>query len=132
MSGRFDLEDFCKLVQEHQPQRAHLVPPIILGLSKHPIIDKYDLSSMGMILSAAAPLSKEVEHDVKNRIDVDVKQAWGMSELSPLGTICSDFNYKSGSVGPLAPSTFGKILDNETGKTLGPNEVGELLIKVCS
>ena len=26
MSGRFDLETFCQLVQEYQPKRAHLVP----------------------------------------------------------------------------------------------------------
>jgi hypothetical protein len=28
MSDRFDLESFCQLVQEHQPDRAHLVPPV--------------------------------------------------------------------------------------------------------
>jgi acyl-CoA synthetase (AMP-forming)/AMP-acid ligase II len=28
MSERFDLEWFCQLVQEHQPHRAHLVPPV--------------------------------------------------------------------------------------------------------
>lgn len=28
MSDRFDLERFCQLVQEHQPHRAHLVPPV--------------------------------------------------------------------------------------------------------
>ena len=28
MSDRFDLEKFCQLVQEHKPQRAHLVPPV--------------------------------------------------------------------------------------------------------
>jgi len=28
MSDRFDLERFCQLVQEHEPERAHLVPPV--------------------------------------------------------------------------------------------------------
>jgi 4-coumarate--CoA ligase len=28
MSEKFDLERFCQLVQEHQPHRAHLVPPV--------------------------------------------------------------------------------------------------------
>lgn len=28
MSDRFDLERFCQLVQEHRPERAHLVPPV--------------------------------------------------------------------------------------------------------
>jgi 4-coumarate--CoA ligase len=128
MSGRFDLEHFCMLVEKHRPDRAHLVPPIILSLAKHPIVDKYDFSSMKMIVSAAAPLSVDTEKAVKERINVNVKQAWGMSELSPMGTLNSDVNARSGSVGPLAASTVGKVID-ENGNSLGPNEVGELLIK---
>ena len=31
--------------------RAHLVPPIILGLAKHPVVDKFDLSSLKTIIS---------------------------------------------------------------------------------
>lgn len=128
-SDRFDLEKFCSLVQEHKPERAHLVPPIILGLGKHPVVDKYDFSSVKMIISAAAPLGLETETITKKRLGTNIKQAWGMSELSPLGTINSDFNAKSGSIGPLCPSTYGKIIDAETGTSLGPNEPGELLIK---
>ena len=128
-SGRFDLETFCSLVQEHKPERAHLVPPIILGLGKHPVVSNYDLSSIKMIVSAAAPLGLETEKMTKDRMGASIKQAWGMSELSPLGTMNSDFNTKTGSVGPLCPSTYGKVIDVETGKSLGPNEPGELLIK---
>lgn len=129
MSGRFNLEQFCQLVQDHQPQRAHLVPPILLHLSNHPLVDQYDMSSLQMIVSAAAPLSPDVEKTVLDRMDARVKQAWGMSELSPIATMNSDFNIKSGSSGPLTPSTYGKILDTETGEALGPNKTGELLIK---
>ena len=131
MSGRFDLDAFCRLVEQHKPQRAHLVPPILVGLAKSPSVDKYDLSSLQMIVSAAAPLSSDIETAVVKRLDCDVKQAWGMSELSPIGTICSDFNAKPGSVGPLAPSTYGKVV-NEAGSSLPPNESGELLIKASA
>ena len=75
-SGRFDLELFCKLVEEHRPERSHLVPPILIGLAKHPVVDQYDLSSLKMIISAAAPLSVETEKAVKERIGCEVKQAW--------------------------------------------------------
>lgn len=51
-----------------------------------------------------------------------------MSELSPIGTLNSDFNVKPASVGPLVSSTHGKVVD-ENGNTLGPNEPGELCIK---
>jgi acyl-CoA synthetase (AMP-forming)/AMP-acid ligase II len=65
---------------------------------------------------------------VKKRLGCEVKQAWGMSELSPLGTSNSDFSIKSASIGPLLPSTHGKVID-ENGNSLGPNESGELCIK---
>jgi acyl-CoA synthetase (AMP-forming)/AMP-acid ligase II len=128
MSGRFDFELFLELVKEHRPERAHLVPPIILGLAKNPLADNYDFSSIKCIVSAAAPLGLAIEDAVKDRLGCQVKQAWGMSELSPIATMNSDFSTKPSSVGPLVSSTYGKIVD-ENGKSLGPNQNGELCIK---
>jgi acyl-CoA synthetase (AMP-forming)/AMP-acid ligase II len=125
---RFDLEKFCEAVEKHKPQRAHLVPPIIVQLAKNPIVDNYDLSSLNMIVSAAAPLSKEIEEIVEARIGVVCKQGWGMSELSPIGLYTSDFNLRSGSVGHLTPNTFGKIID-PSGESLSSGKEGELVIK---
>ena len=125
------MEQFCNAVQTYKPNRAHLVPPIIIGLTKHPVVDNYNLSSLRMIVSAAAPLSSDTELALQQRLygTCRVKQAWGMSELSPIGTYTHDDSVRSGSVGPLVPSTFAKIIDHTTGQTLGPNEPGELCIK---
>lgn len=127
-SGRFDLAEFCQLVQDHKPERAHLVPPIIVGLAKDPMIAKYNFGSLQQIVSAAAPLGRDIEIAAKERLSCEIKQGWGMSELSPLGTLNSDFNSKVGSVGPLVPSTYGKIVD-EKGNSQPANMIGELLIK---
>ena len=43
---RFDLAQFLRLIQEHRLTFAHLVPPIVLALAKHPLVDEYDLSSL--------------------------------------------------------------------------------------
>ena len=128
MSGRFDLELFCQLLEQHQPERAHLVPPIILGMAKSPVVDKYDVSSLRQIVSAAAPLSSDIETAIHDRLGVSVKQAWGMSELSPIGTFNTDAGAKSGSVGPLVSSTQAKVLDKD-GNSLPPNQPGELVIR---
>ena len=125
---KFDLETFCEAVEKHRPHRAHLVPPIIVQLTKNPVVDNYDLSSLEMIVSAAAPLSKETEINLLERIGCPVKQAWGMSELSPIAIFTSDFNLRSGSVGHLTPDTFGKIV-NPSGKSLPSGHEGELMIK---
>jgi 4-coumarate--CoA ligase len=55
-SGRFDLETYCKALEDYKIERAHLVPPILLQLANNPIVKNYDLSSLKTIISAAAPL----------------------------------------------------------------------------
>jgi 4-coumarate--CoA ligase len=116
------------MIQQHRPERSNLVPPIILGLAKNPIVEKYDLSSLKTIISAAAPLSVEMAEAASKRLGgTIIKEAWGMTELSPLGTVQSQA--KAGSVGALAPSTIGKVIDVETGESLPPNTPGELVLK---
>jgi len=127
-SGKFDLQQYCKTVEDYKVNRAHLVPPILLHLANNPVIDQYDLSSIDTIISAAAPLSSDVEKMVEDRIGCVVKQAWGMSELAPLGTGNKDVGTRSGSVGRIVASTMAKVVDIN-GNSLGPNTPGELLIK---
>ena len=50
---------------------------IILGLAKHTKVDNYDMTSLNMIVSAAAPLGKDTTEGVRSRLNLDVKQAWG-------------------------------------------------------
>ncbi|MCW2531283.1 MAG: hypothetical protein JWP62_853, partial [Blastococcus sp.] len=55
---RFDLEDFLRTIQEYKITRAFVAPPILVAFAKHPLVDKYDLSSLRSILSGAAPLDE--------------------------------------------------------------------------
>ena len=80
---RFDLEEFLKVMQDHAVTRAYLVPPIVLALAKHPIVDRYDLSPLKSIISSAAPLSTELANEVTARLNVEVLQGYGMTETSP-------------------------------------------------
>lgn len=87
---KFDFERFLTLIQEHKVERAYVAPPIVLALAKHPLVDKYDLSSLKALMSGAAPLGTEIEHACAARLNVTVKQGWGMTETSPLAACTSD------------------------------------------
>ena len=89
----FDLVKFLELAQDHKCTRLYCVPPIILALAKHPIVDNYDLSCVESILSGAAPLGGDVQDLAAKRLGCKVKQAWGMTELSPAATVTSDEDY---------------------------------------
>jgi acyl-CoA synthetase (AMP-forming)/AMP-acid ligase II len=127
----FDFVTFLDTVQRRKCTKSHLVPPIILALAKHPIVDSYDLSSLKTINSGAAPLPTEVGNDCASRLKCEVIQGWGMSELSPVGCLSplTDNRSNAGSSGPPLGSMTFKIADVETGEALGPNEEGEVRCK---
>ena len=81
---RFDLEQFLQLHQEHGITRSFVAPPIVVALAKHPIVDNYDLSKLEQVFSGAAPLSAELALEAGARLDCEVVQGYGMTELSPV------------------------------------------------
>jgi thioester reductase-like protein len=78
---RFDLETFLSLIEKHKITRIHVVPPILLALAKQAIVDKYNLSSLRVLTSAAAPLSHQLIKECEQRLpNCIVKQAYGTTE----------------------------------------------------
>lgn len=67
----------------HQIRAAHIAPPVALFLAHHPMVEQYDISATEFLVSGGAPMGKEVEGLVKDRLKVTVKQAYGMTEASP-------------------------------------------------
>lgn len=129
---RFDFEEFLGLVQEHRMTFAHLVPPIILGLAKHPVVDRYDLSSLRGILSGAAPLDDGLAREAGRRLGCPVTQGYGLTETSPVthvGPNTDPSRMKPGSVGFCLPDTEARIVDTENCRDLGRNQRGELWIR---
>lgn len=59
----------------------------MLAFGKAPIIDKYDLSSLREIMSAAAPLSTEMAQLTSKRLGVSVRQGYGMTEFRYVETV---------------------------------------------
>ena len=80
---RFDLEQFLSSIQTYKVTIAYVVPPIVLLLAKHPLIDRFDLSSLRMMHSAAAPLTQDLIKMIYSRLKTPIKQSYGMSEAAP-------------------------------------------------
>lgn len=81
--ARFNFDKFCSTIQRHQITYAYVVPPIILELVSNPRVQQYNLNSLRMMLSAAAPLAVELIHALHQKLDISVRQAYGMSECAP-------------------------------------------------
>lgn len=128
---RFDLEAFLQAVQDYNVSLAHLVPPIVLALSKHPVVDNYKLPNLKTIFSGAAPLGEELTRACMDRLGCNVRQGYGMTETSPVthSSPAPPHTVKFGSVGVPAPNTECMILDLESGAPLGPGERGEVCVR---
>jgi fatty-acyl-CoA synthase len=63
------------------------VPTIWLGLVQHLEATGTELPSLERIIVGGAPLSPALRERIERRLCVSVQVSWGMTELSPLGTI---------------------------------------------
>jgi acyl-CoA synthetase (AMP-forming)/AMP-acid ligase II len=122
---RFDLEQFLGLIEEHRITKAHLVPPIILALAKHPAVEGADLSSLAFVNSGAAPLSAELAAAASERIGCPVVQGYGMTETSPVThtTPIEEGRNRPGSIGVAIPSTEFRFVSVETGEETAEGEL---------
>ncbi|MFP5332931.1 MAG: 4-coumarate--CoA ligase family protein [Acidimicrobiia bacterium] len=126
---RFDLPEFLRLLQDEAITIAYLVPPIVLALAKHPMVDDYDLSSLRLIFSGAAPLSGELAAEARKRLGVAVVQGYGMTELSPVTHSTPEGAFNPASVGVTISNTVTRIVDPATGEDCEPGVDGEVWIR---
>jgi acyl-CoA synthetase (AMP-forming)/AMP-acid ligase II len=129
---RFGLDLFLRAVQDHGITRAEVVPPMVLGLATAAAVDDFDLSSLRLLTSAAAPLGADLARTCARRLGCRVKQAYGMTEVSGGTHIAPDSGPdRPDSIGPALPGVECRIVDPGTGAELRPGQPGELLVRAA-
>ncbi|XP_042405667.1 4-coumarate--CoA ligase 2-like [Zingiber officinale] len=132
---KFEMGVMLQVIERHRVSMAAVVPPLVLALAKNPEVEKYDLSSIRIILSGAAPLGKELEDALRNRVPQAILgQGYGMTEAGPVLSMCPAFAkhptpVKSGSCGSVVRNAEIKVVDPDTGFSLGRNKSGEICIR---
>jgi len=129
--AKFDLEQYLNVVQTYKVSIAHVVPPILIAMTKSPISEKYNLRSIKMVFSGAAPLGRELQEEATAKLKCNIKQGYGMTELSPVSHVTPNLPAvnKPGAIGILVSNQEAKIVDPVTGKELGIGEEGELWVR---
>ncbi|WP_306322951.1 MULTISPECIES: 4-coumarate--CoA ligase family protein [unclassified Streptomyces] len=130
---RFDIDTFLAAIEKHRVSHLYVAPPIVLALAKHPAVERYDLSSLRNVTSAAAPLDGELARACARRLGLPhVGQGYGMTELSPAShAVAYDAERPPpGAVGKPLPSTETRIVSlDDPAKDVAPGEPGEVLIR---
>ncbi len=129
---KFEAAKACQTIQQHQITVFCGVPTMYQMLLAHPDIANYDLRSIRVCISGAAPLPPQVQKQFMAVTGGLLAEGYGLTEASPV-THCSPVDrarVRVGSIGVPLPATDARIVDLETGqRTLGVGEVGELAVK---
>jgi len=130
---RFDATTALSITQRYGVTLFYAVPPVLLALTQMPELANYDLSSVRYIMSGAAPLPPEIARRMQELTGITVLQGYGLTEAAPLTHLNPVDNpelVRMDSVGLCISDQEEKIVDaDDAAKTLGPDEVGELLVR---
>ncbi|KAI9723811.1 MAG: hypothetical protein M1828_004061 [Chrysothrix sp. TS-e1954] len=130
---KFDFVKMLECVQAFRISDLQLVPPIVVAMTKSPLVKNYDLSSVETAGAGAAPLGGEVAAEFAKLWPpgkMNLKQGYGMTETTC--SVCGwDPNNFSDSFGVGEPNANCeiKLVSSETLQEVPQGERGEMWVR---
>ncbi|KAI6009855.1 AMP binding protein [Pisolithus marmoratus] len=148
----FDPDKFLEGIAKYRATYVLVVPPILVVFAHHQdeipprertdlkhstAVHKHDLTSVRMIFSGGAPLSRDLIMAVRDRLrsagsNAIIAQAYGLTETSPTVTMLpvERANDRVGSVGIVLPNLEVRLIREDAGEALTDIEgAGEMWVR---
>lgn len=131
-----DARTIGKLVEAHEVTAILGTPTFLVAWMRR--VEAAQFKTLRLVVVGAEKLREEVAKAFAEKYGVTPLEGYGATELSPVAALnIPDIEWpgihqtgtKLGSVGQPLPGVFMKVLDPETGKELGPDQPGLLLVK---
>jgi acyl-CoA synthetase (AMP-forming)/AMP-acid ligase II len=136
--GNFRPAEVLDLLAKHRITLCQFVPTMINSMLAEKDIESYDLSSLRLIMYAAAPMPVELLKRALARFKCKFIQFYGQTETGPLTTILRPEDHrlegspaeleKLASCGRPAIDFDARVVDRE-GRDVPIGEVGELVVR---
>jgi fatty-acyl-CoA synthase len=130
LTRQFNPGQVLELIERERVTVFSAVPTMYQMMTQAPNWDEADLSSLRFCTSGGAPLPVPLVEKYGREKNVRFKQGFGMTEYGPglFALPAEDAIRKAGSIG--RPNFFidVRVMDDDNNE-LGPNEVGELVLK---
>lgn len=126
---RFEPVMALELIQRYKVTVLFGAPPMYAAWSATPGGDQYDLSSVRLAISGAAPLPIDVLRDFRAIFGVEINEGYGLTETAP--TLTSNrmaARPRPGSVGKPLPDVELRVVD-ETGADVELGDPGEVVVR---
>ncbi len=129
LNERFHPYEFLKTAQKYKATLFWIVPSMYTAIMSLKKYEKFNLSSLRYAIVFGAPSSPALLRRFhKICPNARLLNGWGMTETSAPNCVMADGTDKLESVGRFYPETQAKIVNGD-GKSLGPNQNGELWVR---
>jgi long-chain acyl-CoA synthetase len=126
---RFDPVPALRAIQEHRVTVLFGAPTMYTAWVAVPGAEQYDLSSVRLAVSGAAPLPPDVLRDFKSIFGVEIYEGYGLTETAP--TVTSNrmsTRPRPGSIGLPLPEIEFRLVD-EDGADVELGDPGEIIVR---
>jgi fatty-acyl-CoA synthase len=139
MPGRFlQPQVLCDFIKRERPTFTGGVPTILSGVLQYVIANGGDISSLKRAVCGGSAVPASLITAYREQLGIDLIQAWGMTETSPIGTMAippkgtppeREMEYRS-TTGRAVPGVELRIID-EGGSEVGADgeTVGEIEVR---
>lgn len=121
--------DFLRALQEEECTAIHGVPTMYIAALEHKDFKKFKFPKLRTGIMAGSPCPIKVMQQVVDEMGMkEITISFGQTEASPVCTMTTtedSIDRRVKTVGKAMPHIECKIVDVETGETLGPNMQGE-------
>jgi long-chain acyl-CoA synthetase len=116
-------------ISAHQATLYPAVPTMYVAINTHSEVTDFDLTSVRICISGAAPLPKEVQESFQELTGGTLVEGYGLTETSPVTHGNPLARNKIGFIGIPWPDTDARIVDVDAGEQeMSVGEIGELII----
>lgn len=129
ITDRFDAQSFMELIDREKIKHTVFVPTMLIDILNHPDFAKYDLSSLSYAVVGGAVVPSKVIKEARERIGLEVMNAYGLSEASGLSTWVpagDTAEHVEKTIGLPMPHCEVAILDPRTGEPVPDGQEGEI------
>ena len=122
-----DYREICNFARDYKATIIAATPSFYYGFLHKS--DPGDFSTIRFAFAGADKLQDKVYEGFIKKHGVKIFEGYGTTETSPVVSVNTENAHKVGSIGKPIPDTLVKITDIDSGKELGPNKEGKLLVR---
>jgi long-chain acyl-CoA synthetase len=124
-----DLRRWVSWVLEYKVTVLLSFPRLFGALRESKFLQGDEFQSVKICVNGAGVLSLNARKSFEKISGAKVLEGYGLSEASPVVSVCTPDDFLEGSIGKPLPNTEVRIIDLESGEDLGPGKEGEIVVR---